>query len=173
MLLKRFRYYYSITSHKGGLFFLSFELYPTVRGGGEPSRTQLKELIRKDFSSIEALLDEVLLDGDKKPEFEKLTTSKDSVLITAAGFQYAAKNFSAGRATVAWRLGKMDRQATVSLKLQLAHHVNLEIFDKVRALPDLRIGDNARENIQKMEAGLAARKQKLTDPMQLLENVKI
>jgi len=178
MLLKRFRYYHSVTGDEGRLFSLSFEFCPTLRDGGEPARKQLKELLRKDFSSIKELLDDALLNDDKKHGFEKLTTSKDSAVIATAGFQYAAKNFTAGRATVAYRLGKMDRQAmdrqaTVSLKLQLGHHVDLKILDKVMALPDLHIGDNIWGNIQKMKETLADREQKQSDPTRFLENAKI
>jgi len=173
MLLKRFRYYYSVTGDKDGLFSLSFEFCPTVPGGEKPTREQLKGLIRKDFSKIEALLNEALLGDDKKNEFEKLSTLKDSVVDSTFGFQYAGKNFSAGRATVAYRLGNMDRQATVSLKLQLTHHMNMVIFDEVMKLPDLHIEANAQENIQQMEAALAAREQKQKDPTQFLKDAKI
>jgi len=173
MLLKRFRYYYSVTGDKDGLFSLSFEFCPTVPGGEKPTREQLKGLIGEDFSSIVALLDKELPGDDKKFGFEKLPTLKESVVDSTAGFQYAGKNFSAGSATVAYRLGKMDRQATVSLKLQLTHHVNLEILDKVEALPNLHIEANAQENIQKMKAALDAREKKQKDPIQVLENDNI
>jgi len=173
MLLKRFSYYYSVTGDEGGLFSLSFEFCPTARGGGEPAREQLKKLIRDDFSGIEALLDEVLLSGDKNLGFEKLPTLEDSVAISTVGFQYAGTAISAGRATVAYSLEKIDPRAIVALKLQLGHHVNLAIFDKVMAFPDLRIGDDVQENLQQMKAVLAAREQKRTDPMQFLENSKI
>jgi len=173
MLLKRFNYYYSVTGDEGGLLSLSFEFCPTARGGGKPARKQLKELIRDDFSGIEALLDEVLLSGDKNLGFEKLPTLEDSVAASTVGFQYAAKNFSAGRATVAYSLEKIEPRAIVVLKLQLGHHVNLAVFDKVMAFPDLRIGDDAQNTIQQMKAVLAAREQKRTGPMQFLENAKI
>jgi len=173
MLLKRFRYYHSVTGDKDGLFSLSFEFCPTVPGGGEPAREKRKELLREGFSSIEALLDKELLGDDKKLEFEKLPTLKDSVVDSAAGFQYAGKNFSVGRATVAYCVGNMDRQATVSLKLQLAHHMNMAILDKVEALPNLRIEANSQENIQQMKAALATRKKKQNDPAQILENANI
>lgn len=189
MELINFGYYFSVKGRRGGLYSVSFEFSPGI----EPGETK-ETALRRDFKRLESLLDDALLKG-KGALFEKTPVFNDGSGSTAIGYDYEGSlrpgwtlgparslaapvwflvgpllpgyGFRTLHCRMAGEFSKRSGQTKLRLSLDLAHSLNVSLFEQVLAWPELVVGPEAGEEMAKLERLLQAHRE---GPRKLLES---
>lgn len=171
MWLQDFRYYFSVTGDEGGLFSVEFEFCPAAAPARRLSPEQEKAAVRGEFSALDALLGRALQSGLLR-KAKKEPTLSDSPSGSQVGFVYRQGKSITRTASPKCHLHKTNRQApaTLQLELNLGHKINLSLFEKVMALPDLQVSEKAQHTVRQMRAALETKERDALDPMRFLED---
>ncbi len=161
MHIKEFSYYFSTTGKEGGLFSTDFVFMPG--DGSEQSAMDaavLKQSVGEDFHRLRELLDRMLI-NDKGVKGAREPTFTDSPGQSAGGYKYVGEivkgmmpsltrpRYQAGvEFAFAWH-GRQS-SASIKVKLELSHELNIKVMEEVLALPDLSIDGDAQRQIERL-----------------------